>query len=269
MQDGESSMDSSPRHDEVSSKTSSNANGPGGRLETYFSNNDEVESLTQYQKSELSRETRAELLVQETLAAMLRATALKRMALLKQRWTAAATALEGRLKENTDGENSGDNSTALTMGDVAPGDVETFRMHSDTEIKELSSLCSTLGKQLAEAMQTVKELDESSKRIGARLMDYCSTDGSSYRMSNAKRERFVKMLDDHLENLPEDPKPTTSGGDGDYIFGIDEFDDSIDSQFGGAYSEPLDEFVENENIDDGRYSGIVEDYELDDDEGVY
>ena len=101
-------------------------------------------------------------------------------------------------------------------------------------------------------------------------MDYCSTDGSSYRMSTAKRERFIKMLDDHLVNLPEDPKPNTSGGDGDYIFGIDEFDDSIDAQFGGAYSEPVDEFIEDDNIDDGRYSGIVEDYEeLDDDEGVY
>lgn len=281
MQDGESPMreagiegealDSSPLHDRASSTTSPNANGPVGRLETYFSNNDEVESLAQYQKSELSRETRAELLVQETLAAMLRATALKRMALLKQRWTAAATALELRLNENVNTleENDGDNSTVLTIESGASGDVEPFQMHSDTKSKELSSLCSTLGEQLAEAMQTVKELDESSKRIGARLMDYCSTDGSSYRMSTAKRERFIKMLDDHLENLPEDPKPTTSGGDGDYIFGIDEFDDSIDSQFGGAGSEPLDEFVEDDNIDDGRYSGIVEDYELDDDEGVY
>jgi len=92
--------------------------------------------------------------------------------------------------------------------------------------------------------------------------------GSSYRMSIAKHERFTKMLDDHLENLPEDPKPTTSGGDGKYIFGFDEFDDSIDPQFGGAYSEPVDKYDDNEDGADSRYYGI-EDDELDDDEGVY
>jgi len=245
--------------------------GPVGRLETYFSNNDEADSLAPYQKSELSGEIRAELLVQETLAAMLRATALRRMALLKKRWMAAATALELRLNENTKSGYNADNATILAIDDAAPGEVENSRMYSDAnaEVDELSSLCSTLGEQLSEAMQTVKELDESSKRIGSRLMDFCSTGGSSYRMSTAKREKFIKMLDDHLENLPEDPKPTTSGGDGGYIFGIDEFDDSIDSQFGGVYS---DELAEDGNNEDTRYSGIVEDYEdyeLDDDEGIY
>ena len=257
--DGEA-LDPSPFDD--ASSTPSNSKG---RLETYFAHNDEADSLSQYQQSELSRETRAELLVQETLATMLRATALKRMVLLKRRWMVAAAALELRLNENADGRNNENSTSILAIDDAEPkGDAE----NSDTDIEELSSLCSSLGEQLSEAMQTVKELDESSKRIGSRLMDYCSADGSSYRMSIAKHERFTKMLDDHLENLPEDPKPTTSGGDGKYIFGFDEFDDSIDPQFGGAYSEPVDKYDDNEDGADSRYYGI-EDDELDDDEGVY
>jgi len=269
MQDGESPMGESgingealdpPPFDDASS-TPPNSKG---RLETYFAHNDEAGSLAQYQQSELSHETRAELLVQETLATMLRATALKRMVLLKRRWMVAATALELRLNENAVSRNDENSTTILAIDDAEPkGDAE----NSDTDIEELSSLCSSLGEQLSEAMQTVKELDESSKRIGSRLMDYCSADGSSYRMSNAKHERFIKTLDDHLENLPEDPKPTTSGGDGNYIFGFDEFDDSIDPQFGGAYSEPVDEY-DNEDGADSRYYGI-EDDEFDDDEGVY
>ena len=62
-----------------------------------------------------------------------------------------------RLNENAVSRNDENSTTILAIDDAEPkGDAE----NSDTDIEELSSLCSSLGEQLSEAMQTVKELED-------------------------------------------------------------------------------------------------------------
>ena len=219
-----------------------------GSLEAFFvpEENLKVTSLT----DEISIETRAELTVQETLAGILRATALKRMEVLKGRWISAATALERRTDATA--------SAAVPDGQGPGADPR----YEDMDLAELEALSGSLGKRFSEALQTVQELSESAKRIGSRLLDYCSTEGVEYRLSSAKQERLYEMMDEHVGGLPEDLRPDRPGDEGGYVFGSDEYDDMVDPTFGGrpvpdpSQYQMQDIFVPRNN--DGKKGGAEE-----------
>jgi len=215
-----------------------------GALDAFFVVKDEATSKTSAEES-ISRETRAELTVQETLASILRATALKRAAIIKKRWLATAHALEVRI------------SMLAQNNTITNHETDSHPQFAGMSIEDLQSLSSNLGERFAEALQTVQELDESAKRIGSRLMDYCSSDGAEYRMSTFKQEKLARMMDEHLASLPEDPKPESPGDDGQYIFGIDEYDEDIDPHFGGKPSARRVEHSSLGSVEStGRYEAI-------------
>jgi hypothetical protein len=225
-----------------------------GALDAFFLVTDEATSKTSAEEN-ISRETRAELTVQETLASILRATALKRAAIIKKRWLATAHALEVRM------------SMLAQNNTIISHETDSHPQFADMSIEELQSLSSNLGERFAEALQTVQELDESAKRIGSRLMDYCSSDGAEYRMSSFKQEKLARMMDEHLASLPEDPKPESPGDDGQYIFGIDEYDEDIDPHFGGKPSARRVEHSSLSSVEStGKYEAIED---VVDDEDIF
>jgi hypothetical protein len=107
---------------------------------------------------------------------------------------------------------------------------------SSMKTKDLEELCVNLLQRLSDASKAVRDLTTSAQRVGSRLLEISNSEGgSSSRMSPAKQEELVKMLDDHMANLPEDNhRPDSRGDDGNYIFGSDASDDFIDPKFGGA-----------------------------------
>ena len=196
-----------------------------GSLDKFFSENDDI--ILHGIEGAINREMRAELNVQEILATMLRATAIKRMLHLKNQWKTASDSLLRR--SVTKQQDLRMKNETLTNEDLSPYDL--------MEDEELSSLCNSLCGKVSEAMRIVHDLTESSKRVGSRLLDYCSDDGVEGKMSTAKQEELAKMLDDHLASLPKDKhRPKSPGDDGEYIFGSDEYEDHIDSKFGGFKS---------------------------------
>lgn len=70
--------------------------------------------------------------------------------------------------------------------------------------EELRSLYDEVGMEASSALKTVRELDDAGRRLDSRILDYSTTEGSEYRMSEAKLERLDKMMRDHILNLPAD-----------------------------------------------------------------
>lgn len=204
-------IDSEEDESEASAK-----NGDIGLLDEYFLETDMFPSFT---NSSIAKETRAELTVQETVAVILRATAMKRFSTAKSKLTKVISEMECR--DDADDEEDGNQ----------PNDNDDFIGVSSEELQELFRM---VGNEVVDAQKSLYDSERATDRVNSHLLDYSVSNGVRYKQSQAQLDRLDKMMDDHIASLPEDShRPTTPGNDGEYMFGSDDFDAEIDPMFGG------------------------------------
>jgi hypothetical protein len=81
-------------------------------------------------------------------------------------------------------------------------------------------------------MRTKLNISESSKKLTAKLLSSLKSDDGEGVLSLKKQQDLVKMVDDFVNSLPEDTHRPESFDD-NYIFGLDDYDDKVDSRFSG------------------------------------
>lgn len=200
-----------------------------GTLDELFEVDEDLSNL-ELRQGATSHEERAELTVQEAVAVMLKAAALRRLIRLKTEWQAATLEQERRKQLST----SNVNSNPPPQKQVKLDKKTFFKSLSD---EELLVVCNKLCHKVADAMRTARELTESASQLQKRLLDYCALDGVEGRISIQQQQELATALNNHVATLPDDPRPTTSGASDDYIFGSDEYDARIDERFGGERPE--------------------------------
>jgi len=226
---------------------SSGNNAEEGLLEIFFQAGDDV-TFFDVKDGAISREVRAELTVQQTVAVMLRATALSRLYRLKTQWKLAVDELARRdQKQNyRSGEEDTTNHTGDKPLDVKGGDLDDDDNDNDDssmtmEEGELETIANTLGQKVIQAAETVRNLTESSKTLTTRLLDYVSTGSVEGRLSESQCEELAKAIESHIASLPPDSqRPDGFGDDDEYVFGSDDYDKDIDPSFDGRRSEQVD-----------------------------
>lgn len=199
-----------------------------GSLDDFFLETEDV-MKSKLAKHSVSHDERAELTVQEAVATMLKASAMKRLSRIKNEWKVASDSLFLRKAQTEDDGKEATNEPK-----------EKFPFDNLTT-DELEKHCTKLGKEMLESMAIVRELSDSLNELGRRLLDYCSNDGLEGRVSRSKQDELAKMLQEHIDSLPDDRE--SPGYDEDYVFGSDEFRDEIDPKY-GSLSHP------SENIED-------------------
>ena len=203
--------------DDENIKDNATRNG-NGHLETYFMDANHLFPSFKLE-SKIAVETRAELTVQETVATLLRATAIKRFLSVKSRFAKIVTEIDCReeLRNRQQEEH------------------EFYdKDFSDTSYEELQDLFDSVAMEVMEAQRSLYESDRSADRVNAHLLDYGTTNSVQYRTSNAEIERLEKMMDEHISSLPEDShRPDVPGDDNSYVFGLDEMSEQIDPRYGG------------------------------------
>ena len=140
---------------------------------------------------DVQRSFRAELEVQEALAYLLRASAARKLSNVNSNWLTASRLLDARLGVETDDS------------DVASGIEELDSMN----IGDLQLYCQSLLTRLQQLYDAVRQLDESAKRIGTRLMEYSQGDSAEGRISTAKQEQLCDEMDEFLSEIPDDYEP--------------------------------------------------------------
>lgn len=197
-----------------------------GSLDEFFDDTDDVTKL-KLDKYAVSHDERAELTVQEAVATMLKAAAMKRLSKLKEAWKISLDCLAIRkVAENAENKDNRTESAESSLKQLPYEDLTTI---------ELEGHCKTLGEEVLKSMSIVRELSESLTHLGRRLLDYCVAAGAEGRNSRSKQEELAKMLEEHIASLPDDrEKPGYEDG---YIFGSDEFRDDIDHRYGGIQTE--------------------------------
>jgi hypothetical protein len=174
-----------------------------GSLETYFM--DAMHMFPLLHKSKIAKETRAELTVQETVATLLRATAIKRFLSVKKRFTKIVLEMDRRA--DLDGENQ------QNFFD------EDF---VNTSTEELDGLFKSVATEVMDAQMSLYESDRSTDRVNAHLLDYSTSNSVHYRTSQAEIERLHNMMEEHVQSLPDDYEPPDQPGvDKPHIFSAD------------------------------------------------
>ena len=158
----------------------------------------DTDMFPSFSNSVIAHETRAELTVQETVATLLHATAMKRFALAKSKLQSIVEEMDRRLM-----------------------DEETFSSDSSAiSSKELEEQWINVGNEVVEAQMSLYESERSCDRINSHLLDYSVSNGVQFKQSQAELDRLDQMMEEHIESLPEDThRPLARGDDGDYIFG--------------------------------------------------
>ena len=200
-----------------------------GTLDQFFVEDEELVNLEIIDGS-ASHEERSELVVQESVAIMLKATAINNLNRLKSEWETVITVQKSREKLM---------SNASLPDDGIVKNSREMSLYESLNDDQLGQLFESLGQKVIDAMTTARELTESSNELNKRLLNYCAAGGVEGRINIKQREELAKALDEHLASLPEDPRPNESGASTDYIFGSDKFDNSIDPRFGGGRPNSL------------------------------
>jgi hypothetical protein len=190
-----------------------------GSLDEYFLDTDMFPSFT---NNTITTETRAELTVQETVATLLRATAMKRFASAKSKLTRIVNEMDHRANDDAKIVNF----------------VVASNEFSGLPPDELQELFKRVGNEVVDAQRSLYESERSTDRVNSHLLDYSVTSGVQYKLSQAKLDRLDRMMDEFIASLPEDNhRPESPGNDGNYVFGSDQFDDNIDPTYGGTSPE--------------------------------
>ena len=194
-----------------------------GILDVFFLDDNDL--FPSFSSSKIAQETRAELTVQETVAALLRATAMKRFSTAKSTLTEIVNEMDRRENED-DGERDRD-APDDNLGAISSDDLQEMFMK--------------VGSEVVSAQKSLYEAERSCDRVNSHLLDYSVSSGVQYKLSQASIERLNKMMDEHIASLPDDThRPDTPGNDESYVFGSDEFDENIDSQYGGTRVDVFD-----------------------------
>jgi len=191
-------------------------------LDEYFL---ETDMFPSFRNNKITKETRAELTVQETISTLLRASAMKRFVSAKENLTKIVHEMDYRNRID-----DVDNNMHLA----------NRNMHDFDNIssEELQTLFEKVGNEVIEAQRSLYDSERSTDRVNSHLLDYSVTNGVKYKLSQSELERLDDMMDEHIASLPEsDHRPTTAGDDGSYVFGEDEFDEKINSVYGGRNPE--------------------------------
>lgn len=198
-----------------------------------------------------NRQIKGEITVQETLAILLKVSTMKQKQKIQEEWVTQTKKLHHLLQQN--------NTDQIEELDVLKIKVDD------------------LGKELNRLTNAVLELDTSAKRMSSRLLSL--TMGLSSTPSSAKNpelpklrsnnndfslpserqlETFGRMLDEHLENLPQEarlpPKYDQTDKDDEskqrenYVFGNDSHSGMYNSQYGSG------EFRENKLMSKSDHS---------------
>jgi len=193
-----------------------------GVLDVYFLDDNDL--FPSFSNSKIGQETRAELTVQETVAALLRATAMKRFSTAKSALTEIVNEMDRRENEEEGGKDMPDDDD---FGAISSEDLQEMFMK--------------VGSEVVSAQKSLYEAERSCDRVNSHLLDQSVSTGVQYKLSQASVERLNKMMDEHLASLPEDThRPDTPGSDESYVFGRDEFDENIDSKYGGNRPDVFD-----------------------------
>ena len=136
-------------HSETGSETVSLQNcHVNGLLDEYFLKTDMFPSFI---NSIIAQETRAELTVQETVATLLRATAMKRFSIAKSKLTKIVSEIDHRSDDDEEGANQ-------------PANDDDFDGVSSVELQELFR---TVGKEVVDAQN--RSTNRSGRRIASTL----------------------------------------------------------------------------------------------------
>mmetsp|Transcript_30081 Transcript_30081/g.63791 ORF Transcript_30081/g.63791 Transcript_30081/m.63791 type:complete len:616 (+) Transcript_30081:145-1992(+) len=177
-----------------------------GLLDEYFL---ETDMFPSFSKNSIAKETRAELTVQETVATLLRATAMKRFSTAKSKLTQIVSEMDRQ-----DGDEDGDDQLAEDNDSV------------DISSDELQELFLKVGNEVVDAQKSLYDTERSSDRVNSHLLDYSVTNGVQSKQSQAQLDRLDRMMDEHIANLPEDgQRPHDAFGSDD------ELDGEIDPMF--------------------------------------
>lgn len=203
------------------SQTEPTAQREAGILDEFFV--DDHDLFPSFSNSKIAKETRAELTVQETVAALLRATAMKRFSTAKIALSEIVEEMDRR--GNTEGDTN------------MPDDSDLGMIPSE----ELEEMFIKVGSEVVSAQKSLYEAERSCDRVNSHLLDYSVSSGVQYKLSQASVERLNQMMEEHIASLPDDThRPDKPGNDEAYVFGSDEFDENIDSQFGGPRPDVFD-----------------------------
>jgi len=170
----------------------------------------------------------------ETVAVMLRSSAMKRKAQVLERWKDVTNTLIRKTNERKF-EELGD-ETNSTKSDLnkrrTPRGIE---MYESMNIEELKPVSDALSVELAEVSKAVIELDTSARRISKRLLEFSvNAMSSESREAKTRQKALEQELKDHMENLPAFARqPESPGDDGDYVFGVDSFSEQYNPMLGG------------------------------------
>lgn len=137
------------------------------------------------------RSFRAELEVQEALAYLLRASAARKLSNVNSNWLIASRLLDARVGVEADDS------------DVASGIEELDSMN----IGNLQLYCQSLLTRLMQLYDAVRQLDESAKRVGIRLMECSQGESTEGRISTVKQEQLSDEMDEFLNMIPDDYEP--------------------------------------------------------------
>jgi len=224
--------DSSPQAVESDSSKVDDQYIRNGLLDEYFL---ETDMFPSFVNSTIAKETRAELTVQETVATLLRATAMKRFSLAKSKLNEIVTEMDRR--ENSD--------------DAENHDLIVNNEFNGVSSEDLQDLFHTVGNEVVDAQKSLYESERSTDRVNSHLLDYSVTNGVQYKQSQAELERLDTLMDDFINSLPEDThRPDTPGSDENYTFGSDEEEGQFDAKFGGI--DPATYVVKGSDMPNGE-----------------
>eukprot|EP00984_Skeletonema_dohrnii_P035320 scaffold34962_cov216-Skeletonema_dohrnii-CCMP3373.AAC.1 len=156
-----------------------------GILDIYFIDDNDL--FPSFSNSKIGQETRAELTVQETVAALLRATAMKRFSTTKSTLTDIVNEMDRRENEKDEEKDMFDD-----------GD---FGAISSEELQEMFM---KVGSEVVSAQKSLYEAERSCDRVNSHLLDHSVSSSAQYKISQASVERLNKMMDEHIASLPED-----------------------------------------------------------------
>ena len=196
-----------------------------GSLDSFFFQKEDI--LAVMNDLSMSREARAELEVQEALATLLKASALKRLESVNSKWLTASRLLSARFKAVNTGK-------AMKEPIAKKSSIQID--HSETpaldgmNTEDLQLYCQDLFGNVNHLFQTAHQLEVAWRRIKSRIFDSSSTDSAEGKISTSKQDELFDMVDDFLTDLPQDwqPKEIEDLLDPNYILSLYLSDDPVE-----------------------------------------
>ena len=199
-----------------------------GSLDHFFLRQEDIFSAT-YDES-VPRELRAELEVQEALATLLKASALKRLESVNAYWLVASRLMNERLELAQTNQIIEQSIKTSSMQVFLTGIHELDSM----EMNELQEHCQGLFRDINDLFQTAHKLEVSWKRIKSKIVNCIAGDSAEGKMSSSQYDELVGKVDDFLRELPDDWQPNEIEDllDPDYVLSLYESDDTEDDNRG-------------------------------------